>query len=86
MFTGNLQIPRSTAKVRAAEVGARPASSVTAKTTVLVVGDGFIAADLRRGDTSAGRVTTKARRVLELHGKGQQIEVLSEGEFMQMIG
>nr|WP_218847120.1 exonuclease domain-containing protein [Psychromicrobium silvestre] len=86
VFTGNLQIPRSTAKVRAAEVGARPASSVTAKTTVLVVGDGFIAADLRRGDTSAGRVTTKARRVLELHGKGQQIEVLSEGEFMQMIG
>jgi DNA polymerase-3 subunit epsilon len=24
--------------------------------------------------------------VLQLHGKGQQIEVLSEGEFLQMIG
>lgn len=86
VFTGNLQISRGTAKQRAALVGAQPASTVTGKTTVLVVGDGFIAADLRRGDTSVGRVTAKARRVLELHGKGQKIEVLSEGEFMQMIG
>lgn len=86
VFTGNLQISRGTAKQRAAQLGAQPASTVTGKTTVLVVGDGFIAADLRRGDTGAGRVTAKARRVLELHGKGQKIEVLSEGEFMQMIG
>ncbi len=86
VFTGNLQISRGTAKQRAALMGARPASSVTAKTTVLVVGDGFIAADLKLGKTTAGRITAKARRVLELHERGQKIEVLSEGEFMQMIG
>jgi DNA polymerase-3 subunit epsilon len=46
-----------------------------------VVGDGFVAADLR-----SGRLTGKARRVLELHERGQRIEVLSEGEFLQMVG
>lgn len=81
VFTGELVIPRPEAKVRSAELGARPESRVTARTTVLVVGDGFDAADLR-----SGRLTGKARRVLELHGRGQQIEVLSEGEFLQMVG
>ena len=52
---------------------------MTRKTTVLVVGNGFVAADLR-----SGRVTGKARRVMELHGRGQNIEVLSEAEFLQM--
>ena len=54
---------------------------MTGRTTVLVVGDGFVAADLR-----SGRLTGKARRVLELHDRGQAIEVLSEGEFLQMVG
>ncbi len=79
VFTGDLGIPRPQAKQRAAVLGARPASAVTRKTTVLVVGDGFVAADLRRG-----RVTGKARRVMELHDRGQNIEVLSEAEFLQM--
>ena len=81
VFTGELAIPRPDAKVRSAELGARPESRVTARTTVLVVGDGFVAADLR-----SGRLTGKARRVLELHERGQRIEVLSEGEFLQMVG
>ncbi|KPN22242.1 MULTISPECIES: exonuclease domain-containing protein [Arthrobacter] len=81
VFTGNLGMPRQNAKDRAAELGARPASNVTRATTVLVVGDGFEAGDLRNG-----RVTGKARRVLELHERGQRIEVLSEAEFLQMIG
>ncbi|MCY0905390.1 exonuclease domain-containing protein [Arthrobacter sp. H14-L1] len=81
VFTGTLQLARSTAKERAAGFGAQPASAVTKKTTVLVVGDGFVAADLRNG-----RLTVKARKVLDLHDRGQNIEVLSEGEFMQMIG
>jgi DNA polymerase III subunit epsilon len=81
VFTGELGIPRTEAKVRSAELGARPESRVTARTTVLVVGDGFVAADLR-----SGRLTGKARRVLELHQRGQRIEVLSEGEFLQMVG
>ncbi len=81
VFTGELAIPRPEAKIRSAELGARPESRVTARTTVLVVGDGFVAADLR-----SGRLTGKARRVLELHERGQRIEVLSEGEFLQMVG
>jgi DNA polymerase-3 subunit epsilon len=81
VFTGELAMARPEAKVRSAELGARPESRVTARTTVLVVGDGFVAADLR-----SGRLTGKARRVLELHDRGQAIEVLSEGEFLQMVG
>jgi DNA polymerase-3 subunit epsilon len=81
VFTGELGMSRPEAKQRAAEMGAQPESRVTGRTTVLVVGDGFAAGDLR-----SGRLTGKARRVLDLHGKGQKIEVLSEGEFLQMVG
>lgn len=80
VFTGNLAMARQDAKERAAEVGARPASSVTRATTVLVVGDGFEPGDLRNG-----RMTGKARRVLDLHERGQRIEVLSESEFLRML-
>ena len=81
VFSGNLGMSRQTAKNSAAELGARPASNVTRATTMLVMGDGFEAGDLRNGV-----LTGKARRVLDLHGKGQRIEVLSEGEFLQMLG
>lgn len=81
VFTGDLGISRPQAKQRAAVLGASPASSVTRRTTVLVVGNGFVASDLR-----SGKVTGKARRVMELHNRGQNIEVLSEAEFLQMTG
>ena len=81
VFTGNLGMARQTAKERAADAGARTASNVTRATTVLVVGDGFEPADLR-----SGRLTGKARRVLDLHERGQRIEVLSEAEFLQTLG
>ena len=81
VFTGSLAMPRPEAKMRSAELGARPESRVTARTSVLVVGDGFVAGDLR-----SGRLTGKAKRVLELHDRGQAIEVISEGEFLQMVG
>ncbi|MFC8303175.1 exonuclease domain-containing protein [Specibacter sp. NPDC057265] len=81
VFTGDLALGRPEAKVLAAVHGAQCASSVTLKTTVLVVGSGFTASDLR-----SGRLTSKAARVLELQRRGQGIEVLSEGEFMQMLG
>ncbi|CAM3335784.1 Exodeoxyribonuclease 10 [Arthrobacter ulcerisalmonis] len=81
VFTGELAISRPEAKILSAELGAQPESRVTGRTTVLVVGDGFVAADLR-----SGRLTGKAKRVLDLHDKGQAIEVISEGEFLQMVG
>ncbi|ALE92555.1 exonuclease [Arthrobacter alpinus] len=80
VFTGDLGVGRPEAKRRAASYGAQCASNVTLKTTVLVVGSGFTATDLR-----SGRLTSKAQRVLELQRRGQGIEVLSEGEFMQMV-
>ncbi|WP_269937012.1 exonuclease domain-containing protein [Arthrobacter sp. HY1533] len=81
VFTGDLSLGRPAAKEMAAVHGAQCASSVTLKTTVLVVGSGFTASDLR-----SGRLTSKAQRVLELQRRGQGIEVLSEGEFLQMVG
>ena len=81
VFTGELAIGRPEAKILSAELGAQPESRVTGRTTVLVVGDGFVAADLR-----SGRLTGKAKRVLDLHDRGQAIEVISEGEFLQMVG
>jgi DNA polymerase-3 subunit epsilon len=85
VFTGALGMSRAEAKSRAADHGAQPASSVTRATTLLVVGDGFVAADLRAGG-GTGRVTSKARRALELRSAGYRVEVLSEGEFLQMLG
>lgn len=81
VFTGDLGVSRPVAKERAAFYGAQCASSVTKKTTVLVVGGGFTSNDLR-----SGRLTSKASRVLQLQQAGQGIEVLSEGEFLQMVG
>ncbi|GHD08441.1 exonuclease domain-containing protein [Zhihengliuella salsuginis] len=81
VFTGNLGISRQDAKNRAAGAGASTASRVTRKTTVLVVGDGFVA-----GDLTSGRLTSKAREVLKKRDNGQRIEVVSEGEFLQMVG
>lgn len=81
VFTGDLGIPRPEAKRRAAAVGARTADRVTRATTVLVVGDGFVATDL-----NAGRMTSKARRALALRDKGQQVEIVSEAEFLQRVG
>ena len=80
VFTGELAMPRQTAKDLAAGVGARPASSVTRSTGVLVVGDGFDAAELR-----SGRLTGKARRALDLMEQGRDIMVLSEVQFLQML-
>lgn len=85
VFTGTLGMSRAEAKSRAAARGAQPASSVTRATTLLVVGDGFVASDLRAG-RGTGRVTSKARRALELRSAGYRVEVLSEGEFLQMLG
>ncbi|WP_298251446.1 exonuclease domain-containing protein [uncultured Arthrobacter sp.] len=79
VFTGSLGMPRPQAKERVAGLGAQPASSVTRRTTVLVVGDGFVASDLRHG-----RVTGKVRRVLELNERGHAIDVLSEEQFLRL--
>jgi DNA polymerase-3 subunit epsilon len=81
VFTGDLGIPRPEAKRRAAAVGARTADRVTRATTVLVVGDGFVAEDI-----TSGRLTRKARHVLALQEQGRRVEIVSEAEFLQRVG
>lgn len=81
VFTGELGIPRIEAKERAAAVGAQTADRVSTTTSVLVVGDGFVAEDL-----TSGRMTRKARHALARRDMGQDISVMSEAEFLQAVG
>lgn len=93
VFTGGIGMSRQTAKVRAAQRGARTADRVGAATTMLVVGDGFEAADLDGPVPAAGTpeaVTTalahrKTRDALRRRERGQAIALVSEGEFLQML-
>lgn len=100
VFTGGIGMSRQEAKDRAAALGAQPASRVGAQTTLLVVGDGFTAADLAGAAVSAQpgpeggatRATStalahrKTRDALRRRAAGQQIALVSEPEFLQMLG
>lgn len=81
VFSGNLAITRQEAKNRAADVGACCASRVTRATTVLVVGDGFTPSNLH-----TSRQTGKVRHVLRLREQGREVSLLTEGEFLQLVG
>lgn len=97
VFTGGIGMSRQEAKNRAAERGASTANRVNARTTMLVVGDGFSAADLlaaadEHSAPAAGqdRVSSalghrKTREALTRRAKGQSIVLVSEGEFLQMV-
>lgn len=71
VFTGSLSIPRPAAQAIAEDLGCRIGSSVTKKTTLLVVG-------------GAGQRTAKYRRAQALMEAGQEIRLLSESTFMGM--
>ena len=96
VFTGGIAMSRQAAKDHAAALGARPSSRVGAQTTMLVVGDGFEAADLDLADAgaaagppeavSAALNHRKTREVLRRRRAGQQIALVSEAEFLRMLG
>lgn len=79
VFTGALSMPRAKAAVFAAQAGCEVDSGITAKTTLLVVGD----QDLKKlaGYEKSG----KHRRAEELIAQGHEIRILSESDFMAMI-
>lgn len=80
VFTGALEAVRRTqAWARVAELGATPEANVTRRTTMVVVGDGFVGDDL--SDFSSG----KATRAAAARARGQHIEVLSEPEFLDLL-
>lgn len=79
-FTGKCQYgTRPEMLQRVADIGGIPANSVTTKTEVLVVGQ----QDYRV--VGSDGISGKQKKAMELRDKGQDIEVLSEIEFMSMI-
>lgn len=79
VFTGALRIPRGEAADLAAALGCDVAAGVTAKTTILVVGDQDVA-------RLAGHdMSSKHRKAEALADKGQPIQILRESDFMALV-
>ncbi len=79
VFTGALLIPRAEAAKLAASAGCAVGSGVTKKTTLLVVGDQDIT-KLAGKEKSSKHV--KAERLIS---KGQEIRILKESDFKELI-
>jgi DNA polymerase III subunit epsilon len=78
VFTGELQIPRSTAADIAAKMGCSVATSVTKKTTLLVVGDQDISKLVGK------KKSAKHIKAEELIVAGQAIRILKESDFLEL--
>jgi DNA polymerase III epsilon subunit-like protein len=81
VFTGALgSMTREIAWERVAEVGGKPEPGVTKHTNILVVGyqDSRM---LRQGEL----LSAKARKAHDLRERGQQIEIMSEVDFNQLL-
>lgn len=82
VFTGALlSMTRDVARQECAKAGAIPQDNTTKSTNVLVVGD-INPAVLRAGSNLTG----KARKAFELQDQGQEIEVMTEDDFLRCIG
>jgi len=79
VFTGALVIPRNEAANLAANVGCKVAPNVTKTTTLLIVGD----QDLSR--LSGKKKSSKHIRAEELISKGQNIRILQESDFQELV-
>lgn len=79
VFTGALSMPRSKASEQAAKLGCTVETGVTTKTTMLVIGT----QDLKK---LAGKdKSNKHRHAEELILNGQEIRILREADFLEMI-
>jgi DNA polymerase-3 subunit epsilon len=79
VFTGSLSVRREEAWEIAASLGATPKDRMTSHTDILVIGDGFV------GNDPSEFETNKAREAIRLRSKGQEIEILNELDFMELI-
>lgn len=79
VFTGALSIPRSEAADAAAAAGCRVDDGITKHTSMLVVGD----QDLRK--LAGHEKSSKHMKAEQLIGKGQQIRILGESDFMRIV-
>jgi DNA polymerase III epsilon subunit-like protein len=78
-FTGELSMSRAEASKAAASLGISVKNGVTKKTTMLIVGDQDL--ELLAGHPKS----TKHRKAEELIAKGQNITVLSETQFVELL-
>ena len=82
MFTGKLAVSRKEAKSAAEEAGGEMHASVQAATTILVLG-GHTEAALNqvKGRSKSSKQIQAEWRI----AAGQQIEILTEGEFWDLL-
>lgn len=81
VFTGALKsMTRQMAWDAVVRVGGIPEKATTRRTNVLVVG-GLYPGSLRPGTT----VSAKAQRAFDLRDKGQDIELMTEADFLQVL-
>lgn len=79
VFTGALEIPRREAADLAASVGCEVASTVSRKTTLLVVGD----IDVQR--FAGHEKSSKHRKAEEMAAEGYPIRILCETDFRELV-
>ena len=79
VFTGALLIPRREAANLAAGIGCAVASGVTRKTTLLVVGDQDIT------KLAGKEKSSKHLKAEKLIAKGQQIRIIKESDFKELV-
>jgi DNA polymerase-3 subunit epsilon len=80
VFTGALSMSRGEAADAASRAGCEVDASVTKRTTLLVLGD----QDLRK--LAGYEKSSKQRKVEELISMGHRIRVISEGDFLRVVG
>ena len=78
-FTGGLSITRADASALVAGLGATPQAGPTKHTDFLVIGDGF------GGHRAEDFHTGKALKAVKANAKGARIEVLTEGDLLEML-
>ena len=78
-FTGELSIVRADVWALVTNLGATPKRAPTKETDFLVIGDGFT------GNSAAEFHTGKAAKAVKINSKGGHIEVLTEGDLMDML-
>jgi DNA polymerase III subunit epsilon len=79
VFTGELEIIREEAKDMAAKIGCEVKDNITKKTTILVVGN----QDIRK--LAGHEKTRKHRNAEKLISTGQQISIIGESDFRELI-
>lgn len=79
VFTGALNIPRREAAEISSNAGCNVKDNVNKETTILVVGE------LDKSRLAGFEKSSKQRKAEELILKGQEIRILSEGDFYNLV-